>query len=131
MKHTYIGTSCFSLHQTIFPIWIRQISDLLCLNGKSISAVFYHGDESISIDEWVIRSLTLSNFKELCVTCYSSFNMVKTAEEADAACEFITNLANNLKPKLVREEANYLVYERNMLLLLEQYYNNHRLQYSI
>ncbi|KAL2750313.1 hypothetical protein V1477_001401 [Vespula maculifrons] len=57
--------------------------------------------------------------------------MVKTAEEADAACEFITNLANNLKPKLVREEANYLVYESNMLLLLEQYYNNHRLQYSI
>ncbi|KAL2750330.1 hypothetical protein V1477_001461 [Vespula maculifrons] len=27
--------------------------------------------------------------------------MVKTAEEADAACEFITNLANNLKPKLI------------------------------
>ncbi|KAL2750360.1 hypothetical protein V1477_001419 [Vespula maculifrons] len=27
MKHTYIGTSCFSLHQTICPIWIRQISD--------------------------------------------------------------------------------------------------------
>ncbi|KAL2750377.1 hypothetical protein V1477_001362 [Vespula maculifrons] len=42
--------------------------------------------------------------------------MVKTAEEADAACEFITNLANNLKPKLVREEANYLVYESNIAL---------------
>lgn len=42
--------------------------------------------------------------------------IVKTAE--DTAYEFITNLANNLKPK----------YESNMLLLLEQYYNNHRLQ---
>ncbi|KAF7380374.1 hypothetical protein HZH68_016239 [Vespula germanica] len=27
--------------------------------------------------------------------------IVKTAEEADAAYEFITNIANNLKPKLV------------------------------
>ncbi|KAF7380382.1 hypothetical protein HZH68_016247 [Vespula germanica] len=53
--------------------------------------------------------------------------IVKRAEEADAGYEFITNLANNLKPKLVREEANYVVYESIMLLLLEHYYSNHRL----
>ncbi|KAL2750260.1 hypothetical protein V1477_001503 [Vespula maculifrons] len=54
--------------------------------------------------------------------------IVKTLEEADAY-EFITNVANNLKPKLVKKEANYLVYESSMLLLLEHYYSNHRLQY--
>ncbi|KAL2750271.1 hypothetical protein V1477_001514 [Vespula maculifrons] len=54
--------------------------------------------------------------------------IVKTLEKADAY-EFITNFANNLKPKLVKEEANYLVYESSMLLLLEHYYSNHRLQY--
>ncbi|KAL2746091.1 hypothetical protein V1477_005770 [Vespula maculifrons] len=122
---------------------IRPSTRLGKENVFLFSLIFYHGDESISIDEWVIRSLTLSNFKgnkmldvgeencALLVIRHLMCQMVKTAEEADAACEFITNLANNLKPKLVREEANYLVYESNMLLLLEQYYNNHRLQYSI
>nr|KAF7390437.1 hypothetical protein H0235_017599 [Vespula pensylvanica] len=55
--------------------------------------------------------------------------IVKTLEEADAAYKFITNVANNRKPKLVEEESNYLVYESSMLLLLEHYYSNHRLQY--
>ncbi|KAL2750389.1 hypothetical protein V1477_001374 [Vespula maculifrons] len=67
------------------------------------SVRFYYGDESISIDEWNCALLVIRHL--MC-------QMVKTAEEADAACEFITNLANNLKPKLVREEANYLVLER-------------------
>ncbi|KAL2750242.1 hypothetical protein V1477_001529 [Vespula maculifrons] len=42
--------------------------------------------------------------------------IVKRAEDADAAYEFITNLANNLKPKLVREKANYLMSESNIAL---------------
>ncbi|KAL2719709.1 hypothetical protein V1477_021203 [Vespula maculifrons] len=35
-------------------------AQLLHLNGKSINAVFYDGDESISTDKWDIRSLDSS-----------------------------------------------------------------------
>ncbi|KAL2746077.1 hypothetical protein V1477_005734 [Vespula maculifrons] len=86
----------------------------------------------ICIIDFIMATRVFPSMSENCallVIRHLMYQMVKTAEEADAACEFITNLANNLKPKLVREEANYLVYESNMLLLLEQYYNNHRLQY--
>ncbi|KAL2750300.1 hypothetical protein V1477_001472 [Vespula maculifrons] len=48
--------------------------------------------------------------------------MVKTAEEADAAYEFITNLADNLKLKLVREEANYLVYATHWIMNAEEWF---------
>ncbi|KAL2719999.1 LOW QUALITY PROTEIN: hypothetical protein V1477_021146 [Vespula maculifrons] len=46
------------------------------------------------------------------------YQIVKSAEEADAAHEFITNLPNDMKLKLVRETLNYAVYGNNLLLLL-------------
>ncbi|KAF7380363.1 hypothetical protein HZH68_016228 [Vespula germanica] len=42
--------------------------------------------------------------------------MVKAVEEADAAHEFITNLANDVKSKLVRKEPNYMVSENNVAI---------------
>ncbi|KAF7379415.1 hypothetical protein HZH66_014786 [Vespula vulgaris] len=42
--------------------------------------------------------------------------IVKATEEADAAHEFITNLANDVKPNLVRKETNYMVSENNVAI---------------
>ncbi|KAF7380378.1 hypothetical protein HZH68_016243 [Vespula germanica] len=42
--------------------------------------------------------------------------IVKATEEADAAHEFITYVANDVKPKLVRKEANYMVSENNVAI---------------
>ncbi|KAL2719863.1 mitochondrial potassium channel ATP-binding subunit isoform X1 [Vespula maculifrons] len=89
---------------------------VLYLNGKSINAMFierfYDGDKSISIDKWDIRSLTSSypkgtplNFA-LHVVCYLMYQIVKPAEEAGSAPEFIVNLPSDRKPELVREALN-------------------------
>ncbi|KAL2746047.1 hypothetical protein V1477_005704 [Vespula maculifrons] len=44
--------------------------------------------------------------------------IIKTAEEGDAAHEFITNLSD-MNTKLVKETPNYPVHGNNVLLFLE------------
>ncbi|KAF7379315.1 hypothetical protein HZH66_014686 [Vespula vulgaris] len=60
---------------------------------------FYDGDKSISIDKWDIRSLNSSYPKGTPL-------IVKPAEEAGSAPEFIVNVPSDRKPKLVREALN-------------------------
>ncbi|KAF7380390.1 hypothetical protein HZH68_016255 [Vespula germanica] len=45
--------------------------------------------------------------------------IVKTAEEGDAAHELITNLLSDKKTKLMSETPNYPVHGNNVLLFLE------------
>nr|KAF7390432.1 hypothetical protein H0235_017594 [Vespula pensylvanica] len=102
----------------VLPTWIISMSEqqpdnetktflslILYLNGQSTNAVFiewyvlfqllnFHTDfmmatEVLLFMRWTLGFLTVAIPK-----------IVKAAEEADAAHEFITNLANDVKPKL-------------------------------
>ncbi|KAF7380388.1 hypothetical protein HZH68_016253 [Vespula germanica] len=70
---------------------------------------FYVQHDMSYVDKTNIRPSTRlgneNNFA-LHVIRHLMCQMVKTAEEADAAYEFITNLANNLKPKLRYKRRN-------------------------
>ncbi|KAF7380370.1 hypothetical protein HZH68_016235 [Vespula germanica] len=59
----------------------------------------------------VLLTVAIPKNFELHVTCHLMCQIVKAAEEADDAHEFITNLANDGKPKLVRKEPNYMMSE--------------------
>ncbi|KAL2750232.1 LOW QUALITY PROTEIN: hypothetical protein V1477_001519 [Vespula maculifrons] len=102
-------------------------------NVTEFSQRFYDGDRSIATDERDIRSLNYMGSEMLDeeeqnftshVICHLMCQIVKAAEEADATHEFITNLANDVKPNLVRKETNYMVSENNVAiagaLLLQQ-----------
>nr|KAF7390448.1 hypothetical protein H0235_017610 [Vespula pensylvanica] len=66
----------------------------------------------------ILSLLTLAILKNfaLHVIHHLICQIVKTAEEADAAHEFITNLPSDKKTKLVKEAPNYSVHGNNVAL---------------